>query len=103
LCFPEDPGHPLHRFTFPQPMAKLRHFALGKFRGSVSILDSLPALAKLELWNVNFHDFNNGEGCEECSHNNGSQPQRELEAEQREHTHHNVVPTKYLSITSVIS
>jgi hypothetical protein len=94
LCFPYSPSHPLHRFTFPVPMARLQHLALGGFYGSVSILENLPAIRKLDLWNVRFHDFDYGSDNKEgssCSAEGGSEQAKQF------------VPNQYLSITTVIS
>ncbi|ODN04737.1 hypothetical protein Ocin01_01891 [Orchesella cincta] len=76
ICFPQNPRNSLHTLTFQQEMTELKFLALGYFAGSVRILDQMPALRKLELWNVQFRD---------C------------------HGHGMVVPDKYQGITSVIS
>lgn len=77
ICFPQSPRHNLHTFRFQQEMTELKFLALGYFAGSAQILDQLPALKKLELWNVQFRDCPLGHG--------------------------KVVPDKYQGITSVIS
>lgn len=77
ICFPQSPRHNLHTFTFQQEMVELKFLALGYYAGPSRILDHLPALKKLELWNVQFQDCN-GVG-------------------------NKVVPDKYQEITSVIS
>ncbi|CAL8137105.1 unnamed protein product [Orchesella dallaii] len=77
ICFPQCPRNSLHTFTFQQEMVELKFLALGYFAGSSRILDQLPALRKLELWNVQFRD---------CIGHGGL-----------------VVPDKYQGITSVIS
>lgn len=89
LCFPYNSQHSssaFQHFIFPEPMMKLNYLALGRFYGSVAILNNLPAIKAIELWNVRFHDFN--EGCE-----NKVENCQEFV----------VVPTQYLSITTVIS
>lgn len=76
ICFPQSPRHNLHTFNFQQDMTELKFLALGYYAGYSRILDHLPALKKLELWNVQFRD---------C-HGIGK-----------------VVPDKYQEISSVIS
>jgi hypothetical protein len=75
-------------------MKKLSYLALGRFYGSVSILDNLPAIKKLELWNVQFHDFKGEDDEEE------EEDEQDLLAEKRELFV--PVPVQYLSITTVI-